>query len=96
MNTREINLCGIGYRVTETDGQVIFEEQGCFHGVHSRFTYEWNGLFWAMVDMDAWSGDVMVAHLAAAGDWVEKNYSVEWIDGRGTVTMKQQIKPKQK
>lgn len=85
--TIKTSLCAVPYDVTEQDGQVIFEERSGFAGTHCRFTLEWKGCGWYLVDFDDWAGRVFAPHIAAALEWVEANYAKEWKDGTATVKL---------
>lgn len=87
MNERRITLSGIGYRMTEIDGQLIFEEMGGICGVTNRFTLEWKGCGWYLVDFEHSFGRVRLSHLNAAAKWVEENFTIEYHNGVGTVTL---------
>lgn len=87
MKQRQINLCGVPYLVTEIDGQVIFEEQSGFAGTFSRFTFEWKGCGWYLVDFEDWCGKIYAAHLVAAVQWIWEHYDVTYHDGIGTVSL---------
>ncbi len=82
-----ITLCAVPYDVTDQDGQVIFEERSGFPGTYCRFSLEWKGCGWYLVDFDDWRGCVFVPHITAALEWVEFNYAKEWKDGTATVNL---------
>lgn len=83
---RRISLCAVPYVVTEQDGQVIFEDQSGFYGLHSRFAFEWKGCGWYLVGYDDSFDRVYVPHIVVALKWVEANYTIEWRDGVGTLS----------
>lgn len=89
--TIKTSLCAVPYEVTEQDGQVIFEERSGFAGTHCRFTLEWKGCGWYLVDFDDWAGRVFAPHIAAALEWVEANYAKEWHNGTATVKLNTQV-----
>lgn len=66
--TFEIALGGIPYKVTEHDGQVIFEENGGFYGSHGRFAFCYLEQYdrWDLIDEDQSHGGVYTVHLQAA------------------------------
>ncbi len=80
-------MSGIGYRMTEIDGQLIFEEVGGIYGVTNRFTLEWLGTGWYLVDFEHSFGHVRLSHISAAEKWVRENYTTEYKDGTGTVKL---------
>ena len=82
-------LCGISYDVIEQDGQVIFQECTALLGQGRQFTLEWMGCGWYLVDFEDILGCVPVPHIIAAFQWVEANYTKNWIDGTATVKMKE-------
>lgn len=84
IQNKEINLCGIEYRVSEVDKQVIFR---CRDGMSdTEFAFEWTGCGWYLVALhDHWQ-KVYARHITAAFEWIEKNYTVFYIEGKGTVT----------
>ena len=88
MTSHQINLCGVPHTVTDHDGQTIFECNSGFWGCHARFTLEWNGVGWDMVDFDTSSEKLYVPHIKAAFEWVEECYEKEWDDGTATITLK--------
>lgn len=66
---------------------MIFEERSGFPGTHCRFTLEWTGCGWYLVDFDDWRGQVFVPHIVASLEWVKANYAVKWNDGVGVVSL---------
>jgi hypothetical protein len=87
--SRSITLCGVPHIVTDHDGQTIFENDSGFWGCYDRFTFQWNGVGWDMVDFDTSSGRLYAPHIRAALEWVERWYEIEWNDGTGTVRLKE-------
>ena len=85
MQDKYVNLCGIEYRVTEADGQVIFR---CNNGMSTTtIALEWTGSGWYIVDLRDHYECVFAAHVVKAVKWVEENYHVEWNDGVGKVSL---------
>jgi hypothetical protein len=80
-------LCAVPYEITEQDGQVIFEERAGFYGTHSRFTLEWTGCGWYLVDFDDWRGQIFAPHIVAALKWVKANYTITYNNGVGTASL---------
>lgn len=78
-----VTLNGIMYRVTEIDGQVIFDEVGGIFGVKTMFCFEWTGAGWYLVDFEATYHGVCARHLVSAVEWLEKNYTICYNDGVG-------------
>lgn len=74
-------LCCVPYLVTETDGQVIFEEKSGFAYTFGSFTLEWFGCGWYLVDFESSSDGIFVAHIAAALKRVEENYTYKFDNG---------------
>lgn len=87
MTTKRISLCAVPYDVTDADGQVIFEDRSGFFGLEGRFTFEWKGCGWYLVDFEDSFEKIFVPHIVAALEWVNANYPVEWIDGVGKVNL---------
>lgn len=81
---REVKLNCVSYRVTEIDGQVIFEEIGGMWGVENRLCFEWIGTGWYLIDFEHSFNRVYVPHLVSAAKWLEQNYSVSYNNGTGT------------
>lgn len=82
--TVDITLCAVPYRVTSTDGQVIFLETSGFAFCHSQFTYEWKGCGWYLVDIEASFDRIYVPHLVAAYNWCRKHFRINYVNGTGT------------
>lgn len=83
------SLCGVPYHIQEVDRQVLFEQKSGFYGCHSEFAFEWRGLGWYLIDTDSSSGGTFGPHLVAAMAWLEANYIVIYVDGTGTVKLKE-------
>ena len=83
-----ITLCAVPYEVTDADGQVIFDEKSGFAHCYCRFTFEWTGCGWYLVDTDDSHGRTFVPHIIAAYEWVEANYAIAWDNGVGKVSRK--------
>lgn len=83
MPPEEITLNAVPYRVTEVDGQVIFEEASGFAGLFSRFVFEWRGQGWYLVGAESTFGHVFLPHIVSAAKWVAHNYIATFSEGRG-------------
>jgi hypothetical protein len=81
----EITLNAVPYRVTEVDGQVIFEENSGFFGLFSRFVFEWRGQGWYLVGAESTFGHVFLPHIVSAAKWVAHNYIATFSEGKGVV-----------
>jgi len=81
--TRPVLLNAIQYRVTEMDGQVIFDEVGGIFGAKAQFCFEWTGCGWYLVDFDTTGHGIYASHLVSAINWLNQNYSVCYNDGVG-------------
>lgn len=82
---RHVTLNCVSYRVTEIDGQVMFEKTGGVWGVESRFCFEWRGAGWYLIDFEDSFGRIYVPHLVSAAKWLEQNYGVSYNNGVGKV-----------
>ena len=89
MKQKTAILAGIQYKITDIDGQIIFEESSGFYGTYNRFTIEWRGCGWYLVDFESWKGNIFVAHIIAAQKWIDKNYDIEYDDGVGKISLKE-------
>lgn len=65
-------LCGIGYRVQEKEGVVIFTEECGFYGTYTRIAFERTSTgHWYVSLFETW-GRVMVDHIIKAYEVVCK------------------------
>ena len=74
-------LCGIGYRVTVHDGQVIFEEDRGAWGTFGRFAFEKrSNALWYFVHLETDSGRVVASHIVEAYQYCRKHYGDDFVD----------------
>jgi hypothetical protein len=74
--------------MTEIDCQLIFEETGGIYGVSNKFTIEWKGCGWYLVDVESTFGRTSLSHLTAAEKWINENFTIDYKDGVGKVSLK--------
>jgi hypothetical protein len=67
-------LCGIAYKVTIHEGLVIFEEEICMSGCHSRMVFDRpKDCGWYLEFSDTWNR-MNVAHIVAAYELLRSVY----------------------
>lgn len=64
-----VNLCGIGYRIQEREGLIVFSEDRGFWGCHSRIIFRKHDQIWYVSFSDTWK-EIMASHIIKAYELV--------------------------
>ncbi len=73
------NLCGIGYRVQESEGLIVFTQESCIWGSYTRISFSRCEYCWYVETASRWNR-VMVSHIVRAYEIVKQyrgdNFSI--------------------
>lgn len=78
---REVNLCGILYRVAEPDGMIVFSESCGVWGCVTRFSFQKKSMCW-YVSIEGTRDNVMACHILKAYEMVCAAYGGNHSEGR--------------
>ena len=91
-STGTVILCGIGYRWTFIDGQVIFDETHCMWGHSTSFAFEkprdinnTPGIWW-LAHLESTSERIPAGHIAAAYEFCCETWGKNFEDSINTPT----------
>lgn len=75
---KEVTICGIGYRVTEIDGMIIFSESSGFYGCCNRMIFTRNQYSGWRIELKLTFDNILTAHIEKAYHLIMKWRGDDW------------------
>lgn len=84
MNDKDVNVCGVPYKMAIVDGGLMFSNKSGFYGVSGRFMFEYRGNLWYLLHSESTFGSVPMCHLRRMHELIKQHVSGDHCEADGS------------